>query len=766
MSLEQPEQAAQEQANPYLPAGPQPLIHDQWMGLDTSGGRTGVPDEKCYWIDGFIRVGPRQLRTLWDVGSAIFTRTDSLTIVFFDFFNIGVTPYCVVFMSDGSVVVVNTTTLAVTTILTAGSIINPSVLNQGITQWGQQYLITVSNQTNGYWLWDGTTTFGAGGLSPLVVVTNAGAAYQTPPAVVISGGHGTGATFAATVSNGQVTGITVLNPGTGYIAGDTPTLTLTGGASTGTGASLTAVLSHQAGGSGAVLTAVMTARGGGIFFVSSITVNNGGSGYSSNTTASLSGGNPFNNPGSVPAVQLTIVGGIITGAVPVPNGFSGHNEYTSSTPPTVTVTDNGAGFYVSSVTGTPTGTGYSPSTKITASGGGSPVAQATLQPVISGGVITGVTIVGAGLYGTNTPPTLAINDAAVQATATISLMPFAIQGTTVEIYQGHAWVANGATYYWSAPGSLTDFATSDGGGNTTSADSVLRVNYSKFIQANAYLWAIGDSSVNYISGVQTTGTPPTTTFSNLNADTQTGTPFPASVESFGRDVLFANAFGVHVIRGGNVEKISHELDGVWNTVATLANGYNFGMQPSAAQATIFGSKKAIVVLAAIVDPVSGATVNKLFLYHEKEWFASQQSMTLTYVKHQEIQSQITTYGTDGITIKPLFAVPSSGFQKTAQTKLWEAPGGFLFKKAATRLWGLAKYDSVVSPNLTAIVDQQAPANSVTYTIVGPAATGYFVVPPQAVGQVGELTGMTWKTNAADASLVSIMLGEDVVGYRG
>jgi hypothetical protein len=762
MSLEQPEQAAQEQANPYLPAGPQPLIHDQWMGLDTSGGRTGVPDEKCYWIDGFIRVGPRQLRTLWDVGSAIFTRTDSLTIVFFDFFNIGATPYCVVFMSDGSVVVVNTLTLAVTTILAASSITNSSVLNQGITQWGQQYLIIVSSQTNGYWIWDGTTVFGAGGLSPLVVITNVGKAYKTAPTVVVSGGHGSGAVLTANVSLGQVTSITVVNPGTGYLAGDVPTITLSGGTGVGSGASLTAVLTQKTGGSGAVLTANMTLHSGNLYYVSSITVNNGGSGYSQFATVTVSGGSPFGTPG----VSLTISGGIITAATPVPNYFYANNDYNGPTAPTLTVNDAG-GYYVSSVTGTPTGTGYSPSTTVTGSGGGSPTAQATYSPVINAsGVITSVAVTNGGLYGSNTPPTLAINDTAVTATATVSLMPFAIQGTTVETYQGHVWIANGATYYWSAPGSFTDFATSDGGGNTTSADSVLRVNYSKFIQANAYLWAIGDSSVNYISGVQTTGTPPSTTFSNLNADTQTGTPFPASVESFGRDVLFANAFGVHVIRGGNVEKISHELDGVWNTVATLANGYNFGMQPSAAQATIFGSKKAIVVLAAIVDPVSGATVNKLFLYHEKEWFASQQSMTLIYVKHQEIQSQITTYGTDGITIKPLFAVPSAGFQKTVQTKLWEAPGGFLFKKAATRLWGLAKYDSVVSPNLTAIVDQQAPANSVTYTIAGPAATGYFVVPPQAVGQVGELTGMTWKTNAADASLVSVMLGEEVVGYRG
>ncbi len=53
-----------------------------------------------------------------------------------------------------------------------------------------------------------------------------------------------------------------------------------------------------------------------------------------------------------------------------------------------------------------------------------------------------------------------------------------------------------------------------------------------------------------------------------------------------------------------------------------------------------------------------------------------------------------------------------------------------------------------------------------FTIAGPGFTGYHVVPPTQVGQVGELTGMTLRTTASDMQIVSAALGEEIVGYRG
>src|SRR4029077_2161584 len=90
------------------------------------------------------------------------------------------------------------------------------------------------------------------------------------------------------------------------------------------------------------------------------------------------------------------------------------------------------------------------------------------------------------------------------AAATIELMPFGISGTAVEVFTGRVFVGpphqqgtspTGQDFTVSAPGSLTDFATSDGGLLFTSTDRFLRVAYQNFRQSNGYLYPFGDSSI-------------------------------------------------------------------------------------------------------------------------------------------------------------------------------------------------------------------------------------------------------------------------------
>ena len=369
-------------------------------------------------------------------------------------------------------------------------------------------------------------------------------------------------------------------------------------------------------------------------------------------------------------------------------------------------------------------------------------------------------------------------------------MPSAIQGTAIEIYAGRVWIANGATITFSAPGSVTDFSSGSGGGNFTSSDSFLRVAFIQLKQTNGFLYLIGDSSVNYISGVQTSGSPPVTTFTNQNSDPEVGSPWPASVDVFSRNILFANAFGAHVSYGGAVTKISEPLDGVYNTVANFGN-----ITPSAGKAIIFG-KKCWILLLPIVDPVKGQQVNKLLLMREpvgKVWWASEQDVPLLYIQHQEINSVLTCYGTDGSSIYALFSTPSIAFTKTAQTKLWDKPGGYQFTKFVTRLWGIVKYYSTLSPSLNISLDNEVnsvvvaatttPNISTWVTVLGALSTwvtagnlpstwlsgggtSYSVLPPTAVAQQGILTGFTVTTNAADMAIVSMMIHNEIAGYRG
>ena len=592
--------------NPLFPPGTSPLVFDTFNGVNTSASRPGIRDDQCYWIDGFIPLGKNNLRTIYGVGEALYTAVSPLTIVFFAFGNLGETPICVVLLSDGSIVQVNTDTGVATTMAAASTISNPSTTGFAVSQWGSQYIIIVADQTNGYWLWDGTNMGAAGTISLSVTITNGGSGYTSGATVGFSGGSGSGATATATVVNGIVTEITVTNPGSGYVVGDTVTVTIT-----------------------------------------------------------------------------------------------------------------------------PVGAG-------------------------SG------------------------------ATATVSIMPFGIQGNAVETYTGRVWVARGAKVFFTAPSNPSDFGSTNGGGSFTSRDSFLRVGYMELIQTNGFLYLLGDSSINYISGVQTGGSPLVTTFTNQNADPEIGTPWAPTVDVFSRNILFANAFGVHVSYGGAVAKVSEALDGVYNTVP------NFGdITPSATKATLFG-QKCWALLLPIICPICNEQVNKLLMWDQERWWATGQDVDLIYVQHQEINSILTAYGTDGDAIYPLFQQPSTGFLKRVQSKLWDNPGSYAVNKTTSQLFGIANYYVFDEEPLTISVDSELGQSDTTYNLTPLEATWYnaqgdvvtwqnalgadviwyvsgvgvVVFPPTSAGQQGALLGLTLETNASDVAIISLMLVNQAFNFRG
>lgn len=581
-----------EKKSPYLPAAaaPGPLVMEKFDGVNTYTTRPGVKDEQMWWCDNFLPIAERQLRTMY---GPTLTNTFEQIISVFGFANIGSTPYCIIIHNDGSITAVNTTTLATQQIAPAGVIENPSTLNTAISQYGSEYILIVSEQTDGYFIWDGTTFFLAGGISPVIDITNGGSGYTSAPTVSFTGGGGTGAAATAVVEGGVVTEVVVTAPGTGYTS--TPTVVFSGG------------------------------------------------------------------------------------------------------------------------------------------GGG------------------------------------------VSVAATASLMPTGIKGTDIETYQNRVWIIDGATIYFSAPGSLTNFTT-NGGGSVTSNDSFLRVRYVALVQTNGFLYLIADSSVSYISSVQTGGTPSVTVFSQLNADPEVGSPWPSTVMTFGRSIVFANAFGAHINFGASVNKISDPMNGVFNTVPNFA-----GFIPSAAKTIIFGIKVWMLLLP-IIDPVTGQQENKLLIWNGKKWSAANQGINLLYVQHQEIDSVLTAWGTDGFNLYRLFDQPDITMTKTVQSKFWDQPVGYEAYKTVGRVWGMAQYYSFDAADVTVRIDNENGSSSPvifsafnqipvinasdemipTYNaadelvvVASAASNGVTVYPAEAVGQKGHLTGITATTNAADMSIISL-----------
>ena len=407
------------------------------------------------------------------------------------------------------------------------------------------------------------------------------------------------------------------------------------------------------------------------------------------------------------------------------------------------------------------------------------------------GVVTGVAVLTPGtLYTDETLETITTTGSGtgltVAVTADGATLFSGIQGTTAQTYQNRVWVLFGATVFFTAPGSVTDFSTTDGGGSFTSNDSFLRFSYLSAFQTNGYLYLIADSSISYLANPQTSGSPPTTTFSLQNLDPEVGSPFPNATDVFGSNIMLANIWGAHIASGGRAAKVSSELDGVYNSVPA-----GFGsFIPSSAKAIVFG-KRVWVLLIPVIDQYTGQQVNKMFMWTGKVWCSTQQTANVQYILSLELASTLYPFGSDGVSIYPLFTTPTYNLTKVLRSKFWAAPGGIFTVKAVMRLSVVAIiYNAVNQPTVTVCIDSEqgsycvgVPLSSPTliwYTDnTAPPTPGAVVLPwvnnlgqpliwvgngtqysvsrPTAVAMNGVIIGMTLTTDAADLAMVALAM---------
>jgi hypothetical protein len=290
--------------------------------------------------------------------------------------------------------------------------------------------------------------------------------------------------------------------------------------------------------------------------------------------------------------------------------------------------------------------------------------------------------------------------------STPTTMPTGVSGTCIETYQGRAWIGNGVNFTNSAPGNGADFTANDGGGTSPVTDAFLRREITWIRQSNSFLYRGGDSSVNVISNVQSSGSPVVTTYNNQNVDPQVGSPFHNSVAPFGRALIFATSTGVYRLEGGSVEKISDDaLDGVLSKVQSLITNDASINQPTAAVCNIYAVKTYCVLIPVLDIYGVNRLVMAMWSGGKKWWFGSQ-DRALTFIGSQEINSICTAYGTDGTHFFQLFATTSMTLTKILQSKLW-AGDGLIVTKQVMRAYALLQDNSGAGYTLTGTIDYVA-----------------------------------------------------------
>lgn len=208
------------------------IVFSKFDGMNTQAARHDLPEGKAAWMENLQPIGPNDLICTPAAAAAVIANLTGETITVQFSFSFGsTTDYFICFTASGAGYAVVNPTGSITTFAPAGTFST----TPDCTQWGTERIL-IADGTAGYCTWDTHAFVKYGGVSPNFQITAGGSGY-TSPIVAITGGTGAGATATATQTGGVITKITLTAPGTGYIAGDTLTVTITDG---GPGAGATA----------------------------------------------------------------------------------------------------------------------------------------------------------------------------------------------------------------------------------------------------------------------------------------------------------------------------------------------------------------------------------------------------------------------------------------------------------------------------------------------------------------------------------------------
>lgn len=344
-------------------------------------------------------------------------------------------------------------------------------------------------------------------------------------------------------------------------------------------------------------------------------------------------------------------------------------------------------------------------------------------------------------------------------------MPFGVSGGAIETFQSRVWTVfpreklgslahTDGTMLVSDPSDLVNFPTI-----FVNEQSVLRARYVAIKQSNGYLYAFGDSSIDIISNVQTSGDPSLTTFNYQNVEPQVGTTFRDTIQPLGRSLYFANKNGVFRLAGGAVTRASEQINDIFETALFPDSSPIAGITPSAGTVYIHNHRY-YVLLLTILDPFTDTARNVMLAYDEKGWYVLTQESEYDAIFTRVVEGDLNLYGRNGTDIVQLFTTPSATLEKVVATKLYGADTfGFLKLIHNVMLEGkdMSSDDAGVAIDIVVNTELPAPAASVTLDFQADLSdTRVFSATAKDVR--GRFLGLTLGSVSKDFALYNIAIG--------
>jgi hypothetical protein len=314
--------------------------------------------------------------------------------------------------------------------------------------------------------------------------------------------------------------------------------------------------------------------------------------------------------------------------------------------PNIVVTNGGSGY------------GAPPAVSFTGGAGGN-AGGATATAVLSGGSVVAVNLTNPGtgnaagaaitvvFTGANTTP----------ATATVVVWP-QVKGNTIDVFAGRVWwaspLANGQFRILNFTGTagFDDINPANAAGSTTITDRDLVHGITALRSLNNFLYIFGDQSTKQIGSIAVQSS--ITLFTILTLSSDVGTSFLLTIQSYNRTVFMANKNGVYGIFGATVQKISDDLDGIFQLI-------DFSQQPCAALNDL-NNIHCYLLLVKYNDPVQGPR-SLLLSFQKDKWFLiSQGSLIAICSVALASTTQVETFGSSGSDVtqllqNPLVSVP-------------------------------------------------------------------------------------------------------------